>query len=269
MLLNKYSLAKIVIFCIVLFLVISCATVPLTGRKQIGIIPGQTMLSTSFQQYDSFLAENSKSKNRQQEAMVKRIGNNIRLAVESYLKSNNLGSRLAGYDWEFNLIQSDEVNAWCMPGGKVVVYTGLLPITKNEDGLAVVMGHEIAHAIADHGNERMSQSLLTSLGGQTLSQALKDKPEKTQQLWMSTFGIGSQLGVLLPFSRLHEREADRLGMIFMAMAGYDPQAAVGVWERMAANGAEIPEFLSTHPSGKSRIAEVKSYVPEARTYLKK
>lgn len=200
--------------------------------------------------------------------MVKTVGHKIQGAVEKYMKDNNLSDRLNGYNWEFNLVESNEVNAWCMPGGKVVVYTGILPITQNAGGLAVVMGHEIAHAVARHGDERMSQALLTQLGGVALSVALKDQPEKTQQLWMAAFGAGTQVGVLLPYSRLQESEADHLGLIFMSMAGYDPHIAVDFWGRMAKmnQGQKPPEFLSTHPSDQSRIEKIKSELPEAMKY---
>jgi predicted Zn-dependent protease len=198
------------------------------------------------------------------------VGKNIQLAVEEYFKMNNMPEKLEGYEWEFNLVESKEVNAWCMPGGKVVFYTGILPVTQNEGGLAVVMGHEIAHAIAGHGNERMSQVLVAQLGGMALSEALDNKPEETRQLWMMAFGAGAQLGVLLPFSRLHESEADQMGLIFMAMAGYNPNQAVGFWERMAEmkGGGAPPEFLSTHPSDKTRIKNIKSLLPDAMKYYK-
>jgi predicted Zn-dependent protease len=162
------------------------------------------------------------------------------------------------------------VNAWCMPGGKVVVYTGILPVTKNENGLAVVMGHEIAHAIAEHGNERMSQELLRQAGGVALTVALKDNPEETRNLWLAAYGLGSEVGVMLPFSRLHESEADHLGLIFMAMAGYDPREAPDFWTRMAeAGGQKPPEFLSTHPSDETRISSLNNWMPEALKYYNK
>ena len=183
---------------------------------------------------------------------------------------HNLNQQLDGYQWEFNLVDSKEVNAWCMPGGKVVVYTGILPLTQNENGLAVVMGHEIAHAVAKHGNERMSQGLLTQMGGMALELALQDRPKQTQQLFMTAFGMGAQVGVLLPFSRVQESEADHLGLIFMAMAGYDPNGAVPFWERMAQQGGQKPpEFLSTHPSDQTRIQKIKSELPEALEYYRK
>jgi predicted Zn-dependent protease len=202
--------------------------------------------------------------------MVKRVGRRIQGAVEKYMTDNNFRHQLEGYQWEFNLVESKEVNAWCMPGGKVVVYTGILPVAKDENGLAVVMGHEIAHAVAKHGNERMSQGLLTELGGVALSVALRDKPQQTQRLFMNAFGVGAQVGVLLPFSRTHESEADHLGLIFMAMAGYDPHGAVTFWERMAQQGgSKPPEFLSTHPSDQTRINKIKAELPEALKYYQK
>jgi predicted Zn-dependent protease len=203
--------------------------------------------------------------------MVKRIGFNVQNAVQRYFAENNRAEQLDGYNWEFNLIESADVNAWCMPGGKVVVYTGILPLTQDESGLAVVMGHEIAHAVAEHGNERMSQILLTQLGGMALSEALGSQPQQTRDLWLGVYGLGAQVGVLLPYSRTHESEADRLGMVFMALAGYDPNVAIGFWERMAAHnqGQAPPEFLSTHPSDKTRIEDIKKYLPEAMRYYNK
>ncbi|MCP5063490.1 MAG: M48 family metallopeptidase [Ignavibacteriae bacterium] len=251
--------------------VVSCSTVPVTGRKQLSLIPASQMMTTSFQQYDQFLKENPPSKDQKQTAMIKNVGRKIQKSVEKYFKQKNMSSHLKGYNWEFNLVNSKDVNAWCMPGGKVVFYTGILPICKDEAGVAVVMGHEIAHAIAEHGGERMSQGLLTQLGGMGLALALQNKPAQTQQLWMTAFGIGSQVGVMLPFSRLHESEADHLGLIFMAMAGYNPREAVDFWKRMAANkgGQAPPEFLSTHPSDQTRINNLQKLMPEALQYYKK
>ncbi len=247
----------------------SCSTVPITGRRQLSLIPDNEMLSMSFQEYDQFLKENTLSKNRRETQMVKTVGRRIQGAVEQYFADQNLSQELEGYEWEFNLVESDEINAWCMPGGKVVIYTGILPVTQDDTGLAVVMGHEIAHAIAKHGNERMSQGLLAQLGGIALQEALRNKPDTTRQVWMTAFGLGAQVGVLLPFSRLQESEADRLGLIFMAMAGYDPQYAVDFWERMAAEGgAKPPEFLSTHPSDETRIRKIQDEIPEALQYYR-
>ncbi|RPI03009.1 MAG: M48 family peptidase [Calditrichaeota bacterium] len=247
-----------------------CSLVPLTGRRQLSLVSDADMLSTSFVQYDQFLKENKQSKNSAQTKTVKEIGGRIQNAVTHYFSQNKLSQELEGFAWEFNLIESDQVNAWCMPGGKVVVYSGILPFTKNETGLAVVMGHEIAHAVAKHSNERVSQALLAQAGGATLSAALQQQPQKTQDLWLSLFGVGVQVGAILPYSRLQETEADRLGLIFMAMAGYDPNAAVEFWQRMSANaGAKPPEFLSTHPTDEKRIRKIKSEISEAMKYYKK
>jgi predicted Zn-dependent protease len=251
-------------------IVVSCATVPITGRRQLDFIPDATMLSMSLQEYDQFLKEHTLSTNSQQTQMVKQVGARIQKAVEQYFVEQNMQDELKNYQWEFNLIESEEVNAWCMPGGKVVVYTGLLPIAKDDTGLAVVMGHEIAHAIAKHGAERMSQLLLVQMGGIALSEAIKTKPEQTRQLWMTAFGLGAQLGAILPYSRLHESQADYLGLVFMAMAGYDPHNAVDFWERMAQDkkGQAPPEFLSTHPSDQTRIKKIQEEIPKAMQYYR-
>jgi predicted Zn-dependent protease len=252
------------------FLFSSCSTVPVTGRRQFRLIPRSTMLSMSFQQYGEFLKTNKLSANAQQTKMVKRVGRRIQKAVERYFAEKNMSHELKDYQWEFNLVENSQVNAWCMPGGKVVVYSGILPVTRDEAGLAVVMGHEIAHAVAKHGNERMSQGLLTQMGGVAFSKALEDEPERTRELWMAAFGLGTQFGVILPYSRLHENEADRLGLIFMAMAGYDPHRAVEFWQRMARKGGKKPpEFMSTHPSDETRVRKIKGSLPEAMQYYKK
>ncbi|MBI5662196.1 MULTISPECIES: M48 family metallopeptidase [Ignavibacterium] len=251
-------------------LVYYCSTVPITGRKQLSLIPASEINALSFQQYGEFLKQNKLSEDKEAVAMVKRVGVNIQKAVEAYFTQNNMMNQLQGYQWEFNLVESNEINAWCMPGGKVVVYTGILPLTKDETGLAVVMGHEIAHAIAQHGAERMSQSLLQQLGGMALSVALQNEPETTRNIFLAAYGVGSTVGVMLPFSRTHESEADRLGLIFMAMAGYNPEAAVDFWTRMSqSGGAKMPEWLSTHPSDETRIADIKKHLPEALGYYKK
>jgi len=266
-----FRTSSVISTCIsVCWLVTACATVPITGRRQLNLIPENEILATSFQQYDEFLAEHPISRDASQVQIVRRVGNNIQAAVEEYFWQIGQPSRLEGYAWEFHLIESDEVNAWCMPGGKVVVYSGIMPIAQDETGLAVVMGHEIAHAVAEHGNERMSQILLVNLGGMALSQALREKPQQTQELWMTAYGASAQLGAILPYSRLHELEADRLGLLFMAMAGYNPNAAVAFWQRMAqqGDGANPPEFLSTHPADERRIREIQEAIPIAMQYYR-
>lgn len=248
----------------------SCTTVPLTGRRQVNLLPESELIAMGLTSYSEFLKENPPSSDAAASAVVREVGNNIALAVQKYFTDNNITSRLQGYVWEFNLVDSKEANAWCMPGGKVVVYKGILPFTADKNGLAVVISHEIAHAVARHGNERMSQQLLAQLGGIALSEATKTKPEETRAIFLTAYGLGSQVGVLLPYSRRHELEADRLGLIFMAMAGYDPQSALTFWERMSsAGGTKPPEFLSTHPSDETRIAGIKGVIPEAMKYYNK
>ncbi len=266
----KKARLHILLIVVLLLLSVSCTTVPITGRNQLNLIPSNTMLSMSFQQYGDFLKQNKLSTDPVKTQMVETVGKRIQKAVEAYFAQRGMSEQLADYHWEFHLVESKEVNAWCMPGGKVVVYTGILPVAKDEAGLAVILGHEIAHAVAQHGNERMSQSLIAQMGGMALSAALKEKPAETQQLWMTAFGVGAQYGVLLPFSRLQESEADHLGLIFMAMAGYNPNRAVSLWEAMAAqSGSAPPEILSTHPSDATRIQNIKALIPEAMTYYKK
>ena len=252
-------------------LLAACATVPITGRQQLSIIPASSLMSLSYQQYGDFLRSNRLSADRAATDQVKRVGARIQGAVERFFRESGQPQQLQGYQWEFNLVESREINAWCMPGGKVVVYAGILPVTRDDTGLAVVMGHEIAHAIAGHGSERMSQELLAQFGGAALSTALSQQPAATKQLWMTVYGAGAQYGALLPYGRLQESEADRLGLIFMAMAGYDPHEAVGFWERMAQQkgGAQPPEFLSTHPSDATRITEIRRLIPEAMGYYRK
>jgi len=253
-----------------LFLVcccIECKTVPVTGRKQLNLVPNFMIQSMAFTEYDSVLqTSNVMPADNEQTQMVRRVGTRIQKAVEDYMSQNGFIKDLKGFKWEYNLINENIINAWCMPGGKVVVYTGLLPVTQNETALAIVMGHEIGHAIAHHGNERMSEALLVQLGGLTLEEALKNKPQQTQVLFLSLYMVGSNLAIMLPHSRLQESEADRLGLIFAAMAGYDPEEAIPFWQRMsaAAKGPKIPGFLSTHPSDETRIKRLTDLMPEVK-----
>jgi predicted Zn-dependent protease len=264
---KKISFLNFIAAILLGFLVQSCSTVPLTGRNQVNLLPESNLVEMSLTSYDQFLDTNKVSTNKEQVAMVKRIGANIAGAVEQYLKDNGYESYLKHFQWEFNLIENDVPNAWCMPGGKVVVYSGILPLTKTEAGLAVVMGHEVAHAVARHGNERMSHSMIVQMGGMALGEALKEKPNETQAIFSAAYGLGSQVGVMLPFSRQHEYEADKMGLIFMAIAGYDPQEAVAFWQRMAENsGQKPPEFLSTHPVDSKRIEALNEIMPEAVKY---
>jgi predicted Zn-dependent protease len=244
-----------------------CAKVPLTGRTQMALLPESMLVEMSLTNYDDFLKGNKLSSNKEQSDMVKRVGSRISKAVEKYLSDNGMASRTADFKWEFNLIENETPNAWAMPGGKVVFYTGILPLTQSEAGIAVVMGHEIAHAVARHGNERMSQALLLQMGGIALSEALQTQPETTRALFLGAYGAGAQVGIMLPYSRKHEYEADELGLYFMAMAGYHPSEAVDFWTRMSQyGGANIPEFLSTHPVEANRIDRINRLLPKAMEY---
>lgn len=262
---------KAIIMLGVIGLLVQCATVPITGRKQLIIMPESEMVQMSLTSYSDFLKENKLSADVVATKRVKEVGGRIAAAVESYLKSQGMESLVKDYHWEFNLVQSKEINAWCMPGGKVVVYEAILPICQNDDGLAVVMGHEIAHAIARHGNERMSQQMIVQAGSAAAAYALKDKPEQTQALLGSAIGLGANYGVMLPFSRKHELEADRLGLIFMTIAGYHPEEAIPFWTRMASvgSGQKPPEFMSTHPSDAHRIEQIRALLPEVMKYKTK
>lgn len=250
---------------------IACSTNSVTGRKQLKLFPEETLQQQALTEYQSFLAQNkvvSSSNNRDAE-MVKRVGTRIARAITDYYTQKGQADELNGYKWEFNLVDNKEVNAWCMPGGKVVVYTGLLNYTQNEAALAVVMGHEITHAVAHHGNERMSQGALAQ-GLEIVGNLATANNPKYNSLFTSVFAPTAQIAVLLPNSRNQEYEADRFGLNFAAMAGYNPREAIPFWQRMAAaaNGQKPPEFLSTHPSDENRIAKLESFMPEALSYYK-
>jgi predicted Zn-dependent protease len=258
-----------VIFILLLIVAGSCSKVPITGRKQFNVVPENMLTGMGLTSYQEFLTANPPlPATHQQAQIVKQVGQRIAAAVETYLVENGLGDKVASYSWDFNLVESPEVNAWCMPGGKVVVYTGILPFTKDEAGLAVVMGHEIAHAVANHGGERMSQQLAIMLGGVSLDVAMQKQPTMTRDIFNTVYGVGSQLGTLA-YSRTHEYESDKLGMVFMAMAGYHPERTLSFWQEMAAiPGQAPPELLSTHPSGQKRIKAIQEYLPEAMKYYK-
>ena len=248
-----------------------CSSVPITGRKQLSLVPDAQVTQMSLQSYNELITQSEIVKTGAQADLVKKVGREIADAAEAFLRENGLESELDGYFWEFNLIKEDKtVNAFCMPGGKIAVYTGILPVTKNADGLAVVLGHEVAHAIAKHGNERMSQELVAQFGGNVLSVITAQKSEQTQQIAMLAYGAGTQIGVLLPFSRKHELEADEIGLILMARAGYNPNYAVTFWQDMSAGGSgATAEIFSTHPSDSKRIESIKSLIPAAMRYYKK
>jgi predicted Zn-dependent protease len=248
----------------------ACSTVPLTGRSQLSLVSDDQINPAAAASYKELLSSPSTKvvTSGTDAQRVKRIGGQLAVAIEQYLNANGYANQYS-FAWEFNLIQSPEINAWCMPGGKVAVYSGLLPVAQSDAGLAVVMGHEIGHAIARHSAERMSQQLALQAGGTAVGAATGSKSAATQAIVGQLYGVGGQLA-LLKYSRAQESEADRLGLTFMAMAGYDPRQAVAFWQRMAAQnkGGSPPEFLSTHPSDATRIANLQSLVPEALKYYK-
>ena len=260
---NKARFVRIFNLFLVSALLTSCATVPITGRRSLNLVPNAELTRMSLESYRKVIDEAELSTDPAQLAMVRRVGDRIGRATISYLRAHELP--YDDYEWEFNVIRDDEqVNAWAMPGGKIAVYTGILPVAKDDAGLAAVLGHEIAHVLANHGNERMSRALLVNLGGQTLSAALSQRPGLTSNLFMASYGAGAQVGVLLPHSRLQESEADRIGLTLMAIAGYDPRAAIGLWQRMSQiGGSRPPGFLSTHPQPEARIADMQRHLPEA------
>ena len=263
----KRSISVLLVF---IFLV-SCSTVPITGRKRINVVSDAQILPASFAQYSGFLSENKLSSDVSKSDEIKGVGARISKAVDRYMRANGMTAEADSYRWEFNLIEDETVNAWCMPGGKVVFYTGILPICDNVDGVAAVMGHEVAHAFAKHGQERMTSSYGQQLGGVAVAIGTGNKDPRTQQLWNTIYGVGSQVG-MLAYSRTHETEADKLGVVFMIMAGYNPNEAVNVWVRMSQRAAAQnapPEFLSTHPSNQTRIKNLKDWIPQAKVIAKK
>ena len=266
-----YLLLRSTLFMITLSFFVGCAEVPITHRESLRLVPESELVTMSLKEYQQVLDKNKLSTDQNKVQAVRKVGNRIAKAAEALLKDLGRENQVRNYQWEFNLIEDDKVvNAWVMPGGKAAVYTGILPFTQDDSGLAVVLGHEVAHAIAEHGNERMSQGLLANMGAMALSVALAQKPRQTQELFMTVFGVGANVGLILPYSRLHEKEADRIGLILMARAGYDPRVAVPFWERMnQKNETRSLEFLSTHPAPSTRIANIKSYIPEAMPYYQK
>jgi len=261
------KLASLVVLACILA---ACSSVMLTGRKQLLLVPDSDVVAMSLQSYKQFVDSVPPSTDKVNTALVKKVGAKMSAVVEAYMKANGYEADIANLAWEFNLLKDKQVNAFCMPGGKVAVFDGILPITKNETGLAVVMGHEIAHAIAKHSAERMSTQMITQYGASLAGLLVSKKSEITRAGVNTLYGLGTQYGVMLPYSRKHEYEADRMGLIFLAMAGYDPTKAVEFWERMAANSANnTAEFMSTHPSDANRIAKLKELLPEAMKYYKK
>lgn len=260
---------KIMAFVLVACLLASCSSVLISGRKQLLLVPDADVLAMSGKSYKQFIDSVPASTDKVSTALVKKVGRNISLVVENYLRTNGKEAEIANYAWEFNLVKDTSVNAFCMPGGKVVFFEGILPVAKNETGIAVVMGHEVAHAVAKHSSERLSQQMMLQYGASLTDILMTNKSDAARTGINALYGIGAQFGVMLPYSRKHEYEADQLGLIFLAMAGYDPNQAITFWERMAAKGSSRVEFMSTHPSDANRIAKLKQMIPEAMKYYKK
>lgn len=250
----------------VLYLVFSCASNPITGKKELNFVSNNQLFATSFQEYGTFLNQSKVITGTPDAKRVEDVGLRIKAAAEKYANYKGKPEYLKGYQWEYKLVESKDINAWCMPGGKIVVYSGILPITKDDNGLATVMGHEVSHAIANHGAQRMSAAQLQQIGAVGLSVATGNQSADKQQMWQEYYGLGTQVGAMLPFSRSHESEADRLGLILMTIAGFNPDETIAFWQRMAAQsgGAAQSEFFSTHPSDATRIANLQKLIPEAK-----
>lgn len=257
---------KVIVLCGVAAMFLSCATNPFTGKKTMALVPDSSLFPSSFQQYSTFINEHKVVTGTTEAAMVKRVGDRIKAASEEWLKANGYSNYLNDYAWEYKLVQDNAVNAWCMPGGKIVVYTGLMKVAQDEAGLATVMGHEVAHALANHGQQRMSASVLQQLGAVGVGLATSGKSNQAQEAAMAAYGAGSNVVGMMPFSRAHESEADKIGLILMAIAGYNPDNAVGFWKRMSSQsgGGKAPELLSTHPSDATRIANINKLIPVAK-----
>ncbi|WP_460218726.1 M48 family metallopeptidase [Psychroserpens sp. MEBiC05023] len=253
----------------IIALFLSCTTNPFTGNKTLALVSNAQLFPTAFAQYDQFLTENKVVTGTADADMIKRVGQRIAVAAERWLNANGHQGYLDDYKWEYNLVNDKTVNAWCMPGGKIVFYTGILPIAQNETGIAAIMGHEVAHALANHGQQRMSAGMLQQIGAVAGNIAIKD--EKSRNLFNQAYGIGSTVGVMLPFSRSHETQSDEIGLYLMAIAGYNPDEAAELWKRMKANsgGQAPPEFLSTHPSNDTRISNLQNWAPKAKAEAKK
>lgn len=260
---------KIILVLAVFFGVFACKTNPFTGKKVLNFYPNSQIFPMAFAQYDQFLTENNVVENSSEAKMITKVGQRISSAAEKWLTANGYAGYLKDYKWEYNLVKDETVNAWCMPGGKIVFYTGILPICDGETGVAVVMGHEVAHALADHGAQRMSAGTLQQLGAVAGNIAIQD-PQK-RNMFNQAYGVGSTVGIMLPFSRSHETEADRIGLQIMAIAGYNPDEAAELWKRMKAKsgGEAPPEFMSTHPSNDTRISNLTEWAPLARAEAKK
>lgn len=260
---------KKVVILLVLGIFLACSKNPFTGKKTLALVPNSQIFPMAFQEYNKFLSENKVVSGTSDARMITDVGQKIAMAAERWLNTNGYTGYLKDYKWEYKLVQDPQKNAWCMPGGKIVFYTGILPVAKGEAGVAAIMGHEVAHALANHGQQRMSAGQLQALGAVAGNVALSNDPEN-QEIFNQAYGVGTTVGVMLPFSRSHESEADKIGLHLMAIAGYEPLQAAYLWERMKANGGGAPpEFLSTHPSSSTRIANIKQWAPAAKAEARK
>jgi len=256
---------KIPILFFTIIILIGCTNHPLTGKNNMAFISNNQLFPMAFSQYDEFIKEHDVVTGTKDAKMIEQVGNKLVEAAQKLLEAEGRPDYLDDYRWEFKLVQNDQINAWAMPGGKIAFYTGILPVTMTEAGIAVVMGHEIAHTILNHGQQRMSADIIKQIAALGLSIATADQSQETQALIMLAFGIGSELGGTLPFSRKHEYEADQYGSILMAIAGYNPDEAAVFWERMTnAGSGGMPEFLSTHPSDANRIKHLQIVSDEAK-----
>lgn len=265
----KKIITKVAMLTLLSVFLIACGKVMITGRSQVLLYSQGQVTSLSNQAYTDLMGKSVVSANAQYKKMVNEVGVRLTSAVTDYLKQNGWEKELAGISWKFDVIKDETVNAFCLPNGNIVFYEGIMKITNTPDLIAVVMGHEIAHALAKHGNERMSQEAIVGVAGQALAAYVGTESQKTQAIFGMAFGLGSQLGVLLPYSRKHEYEADRLGLIIMSMAGYDINVAPKFWQTMSASGSKQPEFFSTHPSDENRIKKIQEVIPEAAKYARK
>ncbi len=263
------KLKNIIVAVMVVTLFLACTVNPFTGKQTMALVPNSQLFPTAFAQYDQFLNENNVVRGTSQAEMITRVGQRIAVAAERWLNANGYQGYLNDYKWEYTLVDDPAVNAWCMPGGKIVFYTGILPVAGNEAAVAAIMGHEVAHALANHGQQRMSAGMLQQIGAVAGNIAIKD--DRDREMFNQYYGLGTTVGVMLPFSRGHESEADRIGLYLTAIAGYNPDEAAELWKRMAAQsgGQAPPEFLSTHPSNQTRIDNLTALAPTAKAEAKK
>ena len=254
------------LFLLLFFSMVACKVNQLTGKKTFNAYSNEQLFPTAFSQYGTFLKENTVIKNTAESNQITAIGKKISAAAQQYFSYKGAPEHLKDYAWDYNLVKDEQRNAWCMPGGKIVFYTGILPIAKNADGIAAIMGHEVAHALLDHSGQTMSMSMAQHVGNIVAVKATEKQPEKKRNAILMAYGIGSSVGAVLPFSRKHESEADKIGLELMAIAGYDVTEAPKLWERMkaASGGKSQPELLSTHPSNQRRIDELKRWIPDAK-----